>query len=182
MLEISNRELAELSTKWPAVFAYVNRVGAMSRNFRNHVVREMDEDSKYWRDLVRIKIGKDGGIEVQVTPKDREEIDPAPYQPTDQEREQIKSEVKGSPFPESLPASKDDLPDDLIGVDPKEYFPYPAERGELVLWIQWRRQDEFLRPYYLPFTKWSDNRWRMMEPDGLLPLYGLDRIKGRDSK
>jgi hypothetical protein len=31
---------------------------------------------------------------------------------------------------------------------------------------------------YVPFTYWSDDKWRSCEADGPLPLYNADKIKG----
>ena len=42
--------------------------------------------------------------------------------------------------------------------------------------VQWRKEDDEGRTYFLPYSKWSDGLWRIMEPDGLLPLYGLDEL------
>jgi hypothetical protein len=168
------QELNSLLANWPALAAYIIRVGAITRNFRSHAIQEMDEDSGYWRDLARIKVESDGSVVVRPGFGRAESIDAEQFEPTAAEQEQIKAEAaKG--FPKSIKAS--DLPPDLNGVDPKEYFVFRDPEG-LTLMVQWRRvREEDGRPYYLPFCKWSDGVWRMMEPDGLLPLYGLDTLK-----
>jgi hypothetical protein len=170
---------AAVLRKYPALVAYLARIEAeRTRNFRSHAVQEMDEDSRYWRDRARIKVEKDGTVNVSVHHKrGDEEIDAEQFAPTPEEQEAIKAEVAANPFPKSVEAAKDDLPPDLVGVDPEEYLRYLTPSGDLTTWIQWRKLDEEGRPYYVPYTLWDDNVWRAMEPDGLLPLYGLERLR-----
>jgi Family of unknown function (DUF5906) len=161
---------------WPGLAGYLRRVGAKVRNFRSHIIQEMDEDSHYWRDRVRIKVESDGAVNVHVYPKSPDDpIDQSQYEPTEEEEAAIKKESKS--FPRSIAGDPKDLPAELIGVDPEEYFVFRDENGELVMMIQWRKLDEEGKPYYLPFSFWSDQVWRMMEPEGLLPLFGLERLK-----
>src|SRR5262249_27223536 len=119
-------ERRRLREQYPALFGYLARVGAeRTRNFKSHAVQQMDEDSRYWRDRVRIKIENDGTVKVSVHHKrGEEEIDPAELEPTEEEQEAIKAEVAKTPFPESIEAGKDDLPPDLVGVDAEEYLRY----------------------------------------------------------
>ena len=49
------QELKLLLENYPTLFNYINRIGATMRNFRNFSIQEMDDDSGYWRDQVRIK-------------------------------------------------------------------------------------------------------------------------------
>src|SRR5262249_4311300 len=46
-----------------------------------------------------------------------------------------------------------------------------------VLWVQERVFGDVLglKKSDFPWSHWSDGRWRNMEPDGPLPLYGLDQ-------
>jgi hypothetical protein len=179
--EFQKEERRRLREHYPALVDYLDRVDAKrTRNFKSHAVQEMDEDSRYWRDRVRIKIENDGSVKVSVHHKrGEEEIDPAEFEPTAEEQEAIKAEVAKTPFPTSIGAGKDDLPPVLVGVDAEEFFRYLDASGKFTTWIQWRKLDDERRPYYVPYTLWSDNVWRPMEPDGLLPLYGLERLKPR---
>src|SRR5262249_23069438 len=113
------RELNLLLANWPALAAYITRIGAVTRNFKSHALQVMDEDSGYWRDRVRIKVESDGHIDVTVIPRreDPEEIDPTQFEPTASEQEGIKAEAaKG--YPHSVKVSRDtDRPAELIGVN-----------------------------------------------------------------
>jgi hypothetical protein len=173
-------ELNAFAANWPALYAYLARVGCNKmQNFRSHAIQEIDEDSRYWRDLVRVKIERDGAVGVKAYPRSAsDEIDPSQFEPTPEEAEAIKAEVAAKPFPKSIPGDDQQLPPQLIGVDPSEYFVFRnKDDGELVDMIQWRKIDDQLNPYYLPFSMWSDGKWRMMEPEGPLPLFGLERLK-----
>jgi hypothetical protein len=153
---------------WPTLNSYLQRVGADKllrlRNFKSHAIQEMDEDSRYWRDLVRIKVEDDGTIRVAAF--GQEESNEEQFEPTAEEQEKIKEEVAANRFPKSIASDLDPMPAELIGVDPKEYFVYREQWGELASWIQWRREDELGRPFYVPFSWWSDQVWRVMERRG----------------
>lgn len=163
---------------WPTLATYLSRVGATLKNFRSHVIQETDADGRYKFDVARITVEKDGTVAVKPGPE--RSIDLEQFAPTEEEQAQIKVEVTKTAFPFSIAAS--DLPPQLIGVDPDEYYPYRDLKGELTLWIQWRKLDQEGESYYVPYSKWSDGVWRVMEPDGLLPLFGLDRLKGKDRR
>jgi hypothetical protein len=179
--EFQKEERQRLRDMCPALVAYLNRVGANATlNFGSHVVREKDEDDRYWRDRVRIKIDKNGEVRVEPDYMLKDEVDPAEFEPTDEEREAIKNEVAAKPFPTPVPFSSDDLAraTDLVGVDRSELYPYRDESGDLFMMIQRRRENDE-GSYWLTYTLWSDNVWRRMEPE-LLPLFGLDKLFGKD--
>jgi hypothetical protein len=146
----------------PALRAYVERVGATAKNFRRYLVEEEDE-AGYKKVSAAIAI-KDGKID----------CDSVEHAPTDAERQAIETEIASVQFPRSIRARRSSLPDQLAGVDRKDYCVFLAPTGEEILFVQWRKEGE--KPDW-PLSFWNDGIWRMMEPDGLLPLYGLDRLK-----
>ena len=151
----------------PTLMAYLRRVGATERNFRKHVIVVADEYAYMGgkREIATIKIEEDGTVDCNI--KD--------YEPTADEQKAIKAEVGAAPFPKSINARKTMVPPQLVGVDPKHYFVFPDQySADEVRFIQWRRDDP---KQDLPLSFWSDGEWRMMEPDGLLPLWGLDQLK-----
>ena len=155
---------ADILARCPTLRSYINRIGAIQRNFRRYVVEEDDEGTGYKRDRATITL-KDGKLSCSI--KD--------LAPTETEQQAIKSEISVFSFPESVDASKNGkLPDQLNGVDRNHYFVFLDKSGNKIKFIQWRREGE--KPD-LPFSFWGDGKWRMMEPDGLLPLYNLDKLK-----
>jgi hypothetical protein len=180
--EFREEERRRLRERYPALVAYLDRVGAnVPLNFGSHVVREKDPDSSYSRDRVRIKIERDGGIEVEPGYMLKDEVDPAEFAPTDAEREAIKKEIAAKPFPRSIPGSPDDSILDLVGVDPSELYPCFEKNGKLVLMIHRRKIDEEGESYYVPYSFWDDNVWRKMEPERI-PLFGLEKQFGKDRR
>src|SRR5262249_43831367 len=153
-------------TRCPALKAYVMRVGAEMKNFRHFRVEENIEDGyKRVKATVAIKDGK-------MT------CDDASLARTAAERQAIEAEISGAAFPKSIPAKTASLkaypPPQLVGADDRDYCTFLSADGEEVQMIQWRKNGE--KPDW-PITFWSDGHWRMMEPDALLPLYGLERLK-----
>jgi len=146
----------------PALRAYVERVGATAKNFRRYLVEEEDEAG--YKEINATIAIKDGKIVC-----DTEES-----APTEAETKAIEAEIASAQFPRSIRARRISLPGQLAGVDRKHYCVFLDPTGEETLFIQWRKEGE--KPDW-PLSFWSDGIWRMMEPDGPLPLYGLDRLK-----
>src|SRR5262249_37184621 len=101
------------------------------------------------------------------------------YAPTPEEAAAIALEIESLQFPHSVSARDlDDLWPLLPSVDRDSVFPFADARGEFIVFVQQRIETEDGKAY-LPWTCWDDGQWRCMEPDGLLPLYGLDRLAAR---
>jgi hypothetical protein len=50
-------------------------------------------------------------------------------------------------------------------------------KRQTILFVQERVERLDGGKFYKPWSYWSDSQWRCMEPDGLLPLFGLDQLK-----
>jgi hypothetical protein len=152
-------------TDVPAIAAYLTRVGAEPRNFRTAVVGE--DHGKYRKDIAVIKVKADGTIDA-----------PPDYAPSDAEVIAIKEACKKVEWPTIhylyRPVS---VPSEVSETDPANVFEFRDEGGRLIM-IQVRRdkKNEAGKDYF-PWTYWSDGQWRKMEPEGLLPLWGIDQLK-----
>ena len=145
-----------------SVAQYLRRIGADVRSLRTAVVREMH--GTYWKDLAVIRFSKKGAVDA-----------PEEYAPTDTELAAIVAECETVEWPEVKFIKRlHDLPPQLKNADPKDIYEFRNEAGEIVM-LQLRNYGEGNK--YLPFTFWSDNKWRTMEPEGKLPLWGMDKIK-----
>lgn len=146
------------------VAAYLRRIGAEVRSLRTAVVRE--ERGNYWRDRAVIRLENDGTIDA-----------PETYAPTDAEAAAIKEACKGVEFPTAIGLDRlgASLPQEIASAKSDDIFEFRDLRGRIVL-VQVRVERKGEKSY-LPFTYWSDNKWRMMEPEGKLPLFGLDQLK-----
>jgi hypothetical protein len=96
------------------------------------------------------------------------------YAPTEAERAAIEASLATASFPTSASTLRGSRPEALAGEDHENIFWFTDPSGKHVSFLQCRRNGE--KPD-LPWSYWSDGKWRMMEPDGPLPLYGLDQIR-----
>ena len=156
---------AELIGKLKALSAYAERVGAKPRNFRRWVATAPGSHG-YSRDAGSIVVGADGELTVHG-------VDP----PTEDEAKAIKAEVLAANFPKSIPFRT--LSPYLRTIAPDRLFIFKDETGEGIKFVQQRVYDSQGGKNDLPWTYWSDGEWRCMEPDGLLPLFGLEHLKDK---
>ena len=146
-----------------AVRDYLNRVGAETRGLRSAVVKECA--GQYSRDLAVIRFAKDGDIECST-----EE-----HAPTDLERQLIGSALSAVAWPEVQPLARIiDAPDMIRNANPANVFELRGPDGKIMM-VQVRIEIRGER-VFVPWTYWNDQVWRSCEPDGPLPLYGLDQI------
>lgn len=156
--------LAEL----PFTNAYLTRINAEPRSLKTAVVREEGQHG-YWRDVCVVKFNEDGFV--GTFPLIAEKY------PSEDEAENIKAEFKTIDWPDCAVIDLDhpDMPKMITEADEKDRFIFRNEQGEAVL-IQ-IRQDVKGKKRYIPWTFWSDGKFRPCENGGSLPLYGLENIK-----
>lgn len=147
-----------------SIAAYLQRIGAEPRSLRVAVVKE--QHGPYWTDVATIRITKDGTIDA-----------PEGFEPTESEAAVIKADVAGADWPTSVLLGHGyALPDELKATPDENIFELKDRHGKLVM-IQQRIDDlKSGEKRYVPWTYWSDNEWRKAEPEGPLPLYGMDKI------
>ena len=150
-------------TDIPSIASYFNRIGAEARSLKTAVVKEVS--GPYWRDKAIIRINRDGSVEC-----------PDEYTPTEDEALRIKAEVSQHEWPAvKLLRTIENPPKEIREADPENVFEFRDERGMLRM-IQVRIEGEDGSKIYVPWTFWDDGEWRRCEPDGLLPLWGIDKI------
>lgn len=148
----------------PHTRAYLKRIGADPRGIRSAVIQETH--GKYWKDIATIKFSKDGSVECS---------DDA-YAPTDTEEGLIKSEFSGLEWPELKRAySIIDPPNMIKNAADRDIFEFRDEDNKLIM-IQVRLNTKEGKKY-IPWTYWDDEKWRIAEPEGRLPLYNLNKLK-----
>lgn len=149
-----------------SVRQYLSRVGAEPRSLRVAVVKE--PRGNYWRDVATIKFAKDGTVDVS----------DVRYSPTDAESESIKREFASVRWPQLKLLSRIiDPPDAIKQAAAKDIFEFRNSEG-LIVMVQVRRDDKKTgQKRYVPYTYWDDERWRAAEPEGQLPLWGVENIK-----
>lgn len=150
-------------TEIPAVRDYLNRVNAQQRGLRTAVVKITS--GKYWKDIATIKFSKTGEVDCSTLE----------HAPTDLERSIIAAAMAGAEWPEIKPIHKIINPHPFIKeADPENIFEFRGRDG-LIQMVQVRVEKDGEKNY-LPLTYWSDDKWRVAEPDGPLPLYNAEKI------
>lgn len=147
----------------PSVRAYLKRINAEPRSLRSAVV--VEKAGKYWQDIAVIHFDAEGGVEA-----------PKRFAPTDEEKVIIASEFKIYQWPQIVHLKQlKNLPDHLEKADPESIFEFRNAEGDITM-IQ-HRIDTDSGKAYVPYTYWDDQEWRAMEPEGKLPLWGLDQLE-----
>jgi hypothetical protein len=146
----------------PAVAAYLDRIGADARSLKTAVVKETN--GAYWHDRALIRFDRAGVVEC-----------PAEYEPTESEAAKIKDEMAQAEWPKlKRLRSIVDPPPEVRSADPEDVFEFRDRDGMLIM-LQVRVELKE-KKIYVPWTYWNDDEWRKAEPEGPLPLYGLDKI------
>lgn len=160
-------------TDIPGVAAYLKRVDAEPRGMLSAVVRK--REGKYWADKSIVKFDRQGMISVS-----HDEV-----KPTDTEQDAIIQGFAGVELPSYRTLGE--LSVDAEGCitqlnsrlakanEEDRLFIFRNTQGE-VLMLQERVEDEDGEKQYLPWTYWSDERWRLCESGDLMPLYGLEEL------
>lgn len=151
----------------PEVAAYLTRIGAEVRSMLTAVVYE--NVGKYRSDIAVIKFDKKTG---EVTA-------PKGYEPDEVQISLIKSVWSNYAFPTLKLVEHLILPPELKGKKDEDLFVF-RDLDNRVVMIQLRVEGDNGKRY-VPWTYWSDDVWRPMEPEGKLPLWGLDKVKGNST-
>ena len=147
----------------PAVANYLRRIGAEPRSLRTAVVREMR--GSYWDDIAIISLQQDGTVKA-----------PEAYAPTEKEKLDIEVECQSVIWPQmQLLPKLINVPEEVAKANPKDLFEFRNLNGEIIM-LQLRMQRRGEKSY-IPYTFWDDGIWRKMEPEGQLPLWGMEQLK-----
>jgi len=159
---------------------FIRRHKLHTSSFRR-IVRRLRPQGGYRQEQTAIRITRDGKVEYPLDD----------VQPNDEtEGQKIADEVRTADLPTSEWAMG--LPDNLKEVDPANLYicrtqheregVWPQRAGEEqekrhgILFVVQRIDQPNGEKLYLPWSYWNDQKWRRMEPDGKLPLYGLHRL------
>jgi hypothetical protein len=149
---------------FPALKAYIDRIGAEQLNFRRFMVKEY-HGSRYYIEKVLIKI--DDNMEIVCRNKE--------YAPSEEEAEAIKAELIKTEFPKSIPAG-DGQRDELLksGVITGNLYTFYDSSRKSIIMCQERRETDNGK-VYIPWTLYAAKgkaaQWVQLEPDGALPFW-----------
>lgn len=160
---MSKKSVSSLS-EIPAVNEYLQRIGAEPRSLLTAVVREMS--GKYWQDVAVIKFERNGAVTA-----------PEAFAPSESEVTRIIAQFDEYEFPtQQKLKGLNKLPEAIETADPANVFKFYDTDGSIIM-LQLRRDGKDGEKNYVPYTYWSDGKWRAAEPEGLLPLWGMDQLK-----
>jgi len=152
----------------PSVAAYLKRIGAEPRSLRSAVVRE--NKGPYWEDIAVIFFEQSGKIKA-----------PENYAPTEKEQLAIEIDCQSVTWPQiRTMKTLADLPEELKKIPARNVFEFRNLNDEIIM-LQVRMDLGEGEKRYVPWTYWDDNQWRKMEPEGPLPLWGIDQLKNQST-
>lgn len=152
-------------TELDPVRSYLERIGAEMRSLLVAVVKE--NRGKYWTDVTKIRFERDGTIRCSSPEHD----------PTDTERASIIAAFARVQLPTlKLLPKIIDPPEMIRQADPQNVFEFRTLSDDQTIMVQVRVEKDGDKAY-IPWTYWSDNCWRIAEPDGPLPLWGMEQIR-----
>lgn len=143
----------------PALAAYIDRIGAEQLNFRRFMVKE--HKGHYYTEKSLIIIRPDFSI----TSSKKE------YRPTDEEAAAIKEALVKVSWPKAISAKTTDGLRKISGATKENLFEFFNRASGEISFVQEKRTNRDGTKSYLPWTFFSDGKWRMMEPDGALPFW-----------
>jgi len=142
----------------PALAAYIDRIGAEQLNFRRFMVREFK--GNYYVEKSLISIGSDCSITCT------NEI----HEPTEDEVADIMAQLAMVQFPKSILATDAQFKQLKRKLKGSTLYEFYSRNDDGIIMVQ-SRIDQDGKKQYVPWTYWSDGKWRAMEPDGALPFW-----------
>lgn len=150
-----------------SVVEYLRRIEAELTGMKT--ARVFDKTGPYPVELGKVVFEEDGSVSASPD-----------YEPFESEQAKIKAELIGVEWPRSVVFhGHSSLPAKLkkaMSDDPTKVTEFKNQDGKTLMY-QVRYDFDGGRKAYVCFTYWSDGEWRELEPDGLLPLWGLDQLK-----
>lgn len=148
---------------------YLNRINAEPRSLKTAVVRETR--GEYWDDIAVIRFGAKGEISSSSLE----------HAPTESEQSAISDEWDKAEFPRPKLLSRITNPPAMMrDAEKKDIYEFRTQDGKKIIMVQVRVErrsaDGEMKKNYVPWTYWDDNQWRMCEPDGPLPMWGMDQL------
>ena len=172
-----NRKI-NLLTDINPVRQYLNRVGAEAKGLDKAVVH--DTDGRYPVALATIRFAKDGAVSVYLKGEKKPQTPDGEFVPTEVELNAITEAWAKGNFPEyQTPLVKSgELPEKAKQARPEDVFRFLSVNGTELLMVQVRLDGaDGISKSYISYTYWDDGLWRVAEPPGGLPLWGLDQLK-----
>ncbi|WP_285295777.1 primase-helicase family protein [Aureimonas altamirensis] len=177
----------------PAAAAYLSRIGGKWTSFTRAVVQDLDtsagwQSSNSPRDIVVLSLAD--SATPAISPAWESDADPEDYRPTDAEKAAIAAEWMDpakrptSTFVMGTPAIPAEILADGVKREDcytfQEFRKVEGKRTLVTTMIEARKKVEIdgeERKIVKKWTPFSDGHWRAADPDGLLPIFNIHRVK-----
>jgi len=147
----------------PSIAAYLSRIHAIPRTIRAAIVETVK--GRYWKDAHIVRFN----------PAKLEVIAPEDVAPTEGELKAIQKDMATYQWPTAKLLGRNyEPPEQLKLIDPENLFEFRNMAGQLIMLQE--RTEETDRGKYRPWTCFDDYMWRMCEPEGPLPLWGMEHL------
>lgn len=171
--------MAQSLNDLPTAREYLRHIGAEVRGLWSATVSE--REGRYSRDRATIRLTREGA-EWRLAVRAADGENAADFEPDGDKRLLILAEAAAAVWPvPTTPHSARNLPDALREAeragDLFEFRTMPDAAGRSQIIMLQQRVEKPEGKAYLPWTYWNDNQWRRLEPDGPLPLWGLEQLK-----
>jgi hypothetical protein len=130
-----------------------------------HLAKIEVKDNGYPRTIGRVKFSEEGSTLCKG----------AIERPTAEEAEGIKEEFASAEFPKIIAIEAISDPPPGVDLSDKKVF-VCHDFDDKIIMVHQRYENEDGSKGFLPWTRWSDGQWRVMEPD-VMPFYGLRGAK-----
>ena len=162
----------------PTACEYMRRIGAQVRGFWTAAVSE--REGRYSRERATVRLTNDGTKAQPVwrlTVRAAEGEDAAEFEPNEIELQAILFEAAHAHWPKPNKVhSARNLPDALNEAYRTDSVFEFRDADGLIVMLQQRVEKDGDKAY-VPWTYFDDNQWRPLEPEVLLPLWGIDQLK-----
>lgn len=152
----------------PVIAAYLRRIGAVGTSFKSATITEMVGNYP-------LVVGS-----VRFTPEGHVICFKNAAAPTDAEAVMIREAYLASEFPKPVTVTSISSPPPDCDPDDALSFICHDIRGQQIVMIHQRYESNDGKKGFLPWTRWSDGRWRKMEPE-VIPFHNTPSCKDRST-
>ncbi len=153
-----------------ACVRYLERIGARMRTLFSATITT--QLLGYEKEVYSVRFTRDGKVRA-----------PAKLAPTAEEAEEIERDVARMSFPSQITIAalnNADLPPLIRDAPSEKLFIFREPTSKNIRFIQVRIELDNGDKRYVPQTLWTDGEWRAIEPEGGLPIYGIEEVRKGD--
>ncbi|MDB9945047.1 DUF5906 domain-containing protein [Ascidiaceihabitans sp.] len=152
--------------KCVVVNSYLNRIGAAFISMRHAAVTE--ELDGYPKEIARVAFSDEGDVNC---------TEPE-YAPSESESALMRAEISAIKMPKPRAAPRHGSWPAGLEAEKRQgkatVYEVKDRKGNFLMLLA--RYENDSGKWFIPWSYWDDSEWRRCEPDGLLPLWGLENV------